>query len=148
MNLYKDIKVAVVNHQTVLAMILIQLSYAGMALISKAAFNEGMSPLVLNAYRQAIATIVLAPFAFLLERSFNKYRIQVTSHIATSIDLYSASAVDLETVFCFLDFQETNESPKKTQKPVMDLLESGQVAQSASAKAFMCSEVFDGNNNP
>ncbi|KAF3952175.1 hypothetical protein CMV_022246 [Castanea mollissima] len=37
-------------------------------LISKAAFNEGMSPLVLNAYGQAIATIVLVPFAFLLER--------------------------------------------------------------------------------
>lgn len=68
MNLYKAIKVAVVNHQTLLAMILIQLSYAGMALISKAAFNEGMSPLVLNAYRQAIATTVLVPFAFLLER--------------------------------------------------------------------------------
>lgn len=68
MNLYKAIKVAVVNHQTLLAMIFIQLSYAGMALISKAAFNEGVSPLVLSAYRQAIAPIVLALFAFLLER--------------------------------------------------------------------------------
>jgi hypothetical protein len=68
MNLYKAIEVAVVNHQALLAMISIQLSYAGMALITKTAFNEGMSPLVLNAYRQGIATIVLAPFAFLLER--------------------------------------------------------------------------------
>jgi len=68
MNLYKAIQVAVVNHQVLLAMIFIQLSYAGMALISKAAVNDGFSPLVFNAYRQAIATLVLAPFAFLLER--------------------------------------------------------------------------------
>ena len=68
MNLYEVIELAVVNHLPLLSMIVTQLSYAGMALITKAAFNEGMSPLVLNAYRQAIATVVLAPFAFLLER--------------------------------------------------------------------------------
>jgi hypothetical protein len=68
MNLYKVIELAVVNHLPLLSMIVTQLSYAGMALITKAAFNEGMSPLVLNAYRQAIATVVLAPFAFLFER--------------------------------------------------------------------------------
>lgn len=67
-NLYKAIQVAVVNHQALLAMISIQAAYAGMALISKAAINDGLSPLVFNAYRQAIATLVLAPFAFLLER--------------------------------------------------------------------------------
>jgi hypothetical protein len=39
-----------------------------MALVSKAAVNDGLSPLVFNAYRQAIATLVLAPFAFLFER--------------------------------------------------------------------------------
>ena len=52
--------------------------------------------------------------------------------------------MDLETVFCFLDFQEIKKSPRKMQKLVMDLLESGQAAQSTSAKAFMCNEVFDG----
>ena len=56
--------------------------------------------------------------------------------------------MDLEIVFYFLDFQEIKESPRKMQKPVMDLLESGQAAQSAFAKAFMCNEVFDGKNNP
>ncbi|KAK7834702.1 wat1-related protein [Quercus suber] len=60
-------------------MIFIQLSYAGMALISKAAFNEGVSPLVLSAYRQAIAPIVLALFAFLLER---------TTHCSLSFGLF------------------------------------------------------------
>ncbi|KAF5460447.1 hypothetical protein F2P56_020311 [Juglans regia] len=39
-----------------------------MAIISKAALNDGISPLVFNAYRQAIAALVLAPFALLLER--------------------------------------------------------------------------------
>ena len=46
--------------------------------------------------------------------------------------LYSASAEDLDMVVCFLDFQETKESPRKMQKPVVDLLESGQEAQLAS----------------
>jgi hypothetical protein len=41
-------------------------------------------------------------------------------------------------VVCFLDFQEINESPKKIQKPDIDLLVSGQLAQSESQKAFKC----------
>ena len=43
--------------------------------------------------------------------------------------LYSASTEDLETIDCFLDFHETNESPKNTQNPVVDLLVSTQDAQ-------------------
>ena len=54
------------------------------------------------------------------------------------MDLYSASADDLETVCCFLDFLEIRESPRKTQKLVNDLLVSGHEAQSASAKALIC----------
>ncbi|XP_040989790.1 WAT1-related protein At1g43650-like [Juglans microcarpa x Juglans regia] len=42
-----------------------------MAIISKAALNDGISPLVFNAYRQAIAALVLAPFALLFERRTN-----------------------------------------------------------------------------
>lgn len=33
----------------------------------------------------------------------------VSSHVKAAIDLYSASAEDLETVCCFLDFYETRE---------------------------------------
>ena len=60
------------------------------------------------------------------------------------MDLYYASAKDLETVCCFLDFHETNESPRKTQSPVTDLLVLGHDAESAFAKALRCnSEVVE-----
>lgn len=67
-SVYKALQVTVINRQALWAMIFIQFAYAGMALICKAALNDGISPLVFNAYRQAIATLVLAPFALLLER--------------------------------------------------------------------------------
>jgi hypothetical protein len=49
---------------------------------------------------------------------------------------YSASAEDLETVDCFLYFQDIKELSRKTQKLVMDRLVSTQPAQSESQKAF------------
>lgn len=51
-----------------LAMIIVQLGYAGMNITSKLAIQSGMQPLVLVAYRQIFATISLAPFAFWFER--------------------------------------------------------------------------------
>ncbi|XP_047937672.1 WAT1-related protein At1g43650-like [Salvia hispanica] len=51
-----------------LAMILIQVISAGMSLLSKAAITKGMDPYVFVVYRQAFATLALAPFAFFLER--------------------------------------------------------------------------------
>lgn len=51
-----------------IAVLIIQLIYAGMALLSKAAIDEGMNTYVFVAYRQAFATIFLAPFAFFLDR--------------------------------------------------------------------------------
>lgn len=50
------------------AMISLQFGYAGMNIISKVSLNNGMSHFVLVVYRHASATIVLAPFAFFLER--------------------------------------------------------------------------------
>jgi drug/metabolite transporter (DMT)-like permease len=50
------------------AMISLQFGYAGMNIISKVSLNRGMSHFVLVVYRHASATIVLAPFAFFLER--------------------------------------------------------------------------------
>jgi len=46
--------------------------------------------------------------------------------------LYSASTEERKTVTCFLDFQEIRVLPKKTTKPLIDLLLWGQEAQSAS----------------
>lgn len=51
-----------------LAMIVVQLAYAGMSLFSKSAIAKGMNPFVFVAYRQAFATLALLPFALFLER--------------------------------------------------------------------------------
>lgn len=56
------------NHKPYIAMLFIQFVYSGMALFSKAAISKGMNPYVFVVYRQAFATVVLAPFAFFLER--------------------------------------------------------------------------------
>lgn len=48
--------------------IIIQLIYTGMYVVSKAAFDEGMSTYVFIFYRQAAATVLLLPLAILLER--------------------------------------------------------------------------------
>lgn len=52
----------------VLAMISVQFGFAGMNIISKVALNQGMSHFVLVVYRHAVATLVLVPFAYVLER--------------------------------------------------------------------------------
>ncbi|KAI3499782.1 hypothetical protein L1887_35592 [Cichorium endivia] len=55
------------NKKPYLIVILIQLIYAGMFLVSKAVFDGGMSTIIFVFYRQAAATLFLAPFAFLIE---------------------------------------------------------------------------------
>ncbi|KAF1860839.1 hypothetical protein Lal_00000253 [Lupinus albus] len=52
-----------------LAMVLVQLGYAGMNITSKLAMQSGTNPLVLVAYRQIFGTLSLAPFAYWLERN-------------------------------------------------------------------------------
>ncbi|XP_049350966.1 WAT1-related protein At1g09380-like [Solanum verrucosum] len=49
-------------------MVLVQLGYAGTAIISKVVMDDGMDPYVHLSYRQIIATISIAPFAYLFER--------------------------------------------------------------------------------
>lgn len=50
-----------------LVVMIVQAIYAGMFLLSKAAFDGGMNNFVFVFYRQAAATIFLAPFAFCFE---------------------------------------------------------------------------------
>ena len=52
-----------------LAVTLLQSIYAGMEIIFKFALNEGMSQHVLIVYRYAVATVVTAAFATVLDRS-------------------------------------------------------------------------------
>lgn len=49
-------------------MISIQFIYAGMALFSKASITQDMNPYVFVVYRQAFASVALAPLAFFMER--------------------------------------------------------------------------------
>lgn len=51
-----------------LTMVIVQLGYAGMNIISKLAMDSGMNPFVHVAYRQVFATIAIAPFAYFMER--------------------------------------------------------------------------------
>ncbi|KAL7596506.1 hypothetical protein Lser_V15G28538 [Lactuca serriola] len=50
------------------AVVFIQFGFAGMYILSKLALNEGMSNYVFVVYRHAVATLVMAPFAILLDR--------------------------------------------------------------------------------
>ncbi|KAK9068498.1 hypothetical protein SSX86_012612 [Deinandra increscens subsp. villosa] len=50
------------------AVILLQIGFAGMDVISKVALNDGMNNYVFVVYRHAAATIVVAPFAIVLDR--------------------------------------------------------------------------------
>lgn len=51
-----------------LAMVSLQFGYAGMYVISLVSLNHGMNHYVLSVYRHIIAVLVIAPFAFVLER--------------------------------------------------------------------------------
>ena len=51
-------------------------------------------------------------------------------------------------MFCFLDLQDTNELPKKTQYPVVDLRVSGQPAQSESENALICRSEVEAYKSP
>ncbi|GKV05771.1 hypothetical protein SLEP1_g17740 [Rubroshorea leprosula] len=53
-----------------------------MDVLSKAALNQGMSNYVLVVYRQAVATIVIAPFATIFDK---KVRPKMTVAIFTKI---------------------------------------------------------------
>lgn len=59
--------VALSNVLPFLAMVAVQLGYAGMNITSKLAFDEGMKPLILVVYRQMVATIAIVPFVFFYE---------------------------------------------------------------------------------
>lgn len=48
--------------------IVIQLIYTGMFVVSKAAFDHGMSSYVFVFYRQAAGSVLLLPLALLLNR--------------------------------------------------------------------------------
>ncbi|KAH9648285.1 hypothetical protein KPL70_025526 [Citrus sinensis] len=68
--------------------------------------------------------------------SLSKELIQVISVLHRAIALYSDFAEDLAAIPCFLELYATRLSPKYTQYPLIDLLSSGSLAQSASESPF------------
>ncbi|KAI6695424.1 hypothetical protein NL676_023134 [Syzygium grande] len=59
-----------VDFMPFLAMVVVQVGYAGMNITSKLAMDSGMNPFVLVTYRQILATLATIPFALILERAF------------------------------------------------------------------------------
>ncbi|XP_010530196.2 PREDICTED: WAT1-related protein At4g08300-like [Tarenaya hassleriana] len=52
----------------ILAIISLQFGYAGMYIITMVSFNHGMNHWVLATYRHVVATVVMTPFALVIER--------------------------------------------------------------------------------
>ena len=56
-----------------LAAVLVQLTYTGFYVMSKAAFVEGVSTFVFIFYRQAAACVLLVPLAVIFERYTHRF---------------------------------------------------------------------------
>ncbi|XP_060973919.1 WAT1-related protein At4g30420-like [Cannabis sativa] len=69
------------EYKPAMAMFGLQFSYAGVALSTRAALLQGMSPSVFVFYRQAIATLVIAPFAYFTSILFQLILIYFNNHI-------------------------------------------------------------------
>ncbi|KAL7136505.1 hypothetical protein ABFS83_10G035600 [Erythranthe nasuta] len=87
-----------------LAVVFLQAGLAGMDIISKAALNEGMSNYVFVVYRHAVATIVIAPFAFALD---TKIRPKMTTSIFVKIMLMSLLEPVIDQNLYFLGMKYT-----------------------------------------
>lgn len=67
------------------AMVSLQFGYAGMYIISLVSLKRGMSHYVLATYRHVVATLVIAPFAIVLEKSLSLFHSHVRIYIYTDI---------------------------------------------------------------
>ena len=87
-----------------LAMVSLQFGYSGMYIITMVSFKHGMSHWVLSVYRHIVATLIMAPFAFFLERSFlssSNLSSQPFSSVfnSFSIHLIASSTCSFQRVF-------------------------------------------------
>ncbi|XP_062092719.1 WAT1-related protein At2g39510-like [Humulus lupulus] len=87
-----------------IAVIVLQFGYAGMSIIFKFALNQGISPHVLVAYRHAVATAVVAPFALVLER---KTRPKMTTSVFTKIMLLGLLEPVIDQNLCYTGLKFT-----------------------------------------
>ncbi|KAL6495783.1 hypothetical protein OROGR_030346 [Orobanche gracilis] len=87
-----------------LTMVIVQLGYAGMNIISKLAMDSGMNPLVHVAYRQIFATVAIAPFAYYMER---KTRPNMTLSIFFQIFICSVLGVTVNQITYFVGLKNS-----------------------------------------
>ncbi|KAM3736111.1 hypothetical protein ACB098_10G139000 [Castanea mollissima] len=80
----------------VLAIVLVQVGYAGLNIISMLAMQSGMNPLILVVYRLVFATIAIAPFAYFMEW---KTRPKITTPILFQLFLCSLTGGTGNMVF-------------------------------------------------
>lgn len=90
-----------------LLMVFLQFGSAGMYIISMVTLNQGMNRYVLVVYRNAIAAIVLAPFALVLER---KTRPKMTFPIFFQIMVLGFLEPILDQGFTYLGMKYTSAS--------------------------------------
>ncbi|OMO61054.1 Drug/metabolite transporter [Corchorus capsularis] len=72
------------DNKPVMAMVGVQLCYAGATLFTKAAILQGLSPRVLVVYRQALATLAVAPIAYISRVTINQNMYYEGLDLATS----------------------------------------------------------------
>ncbi|CAN8237078.1 unnamed protein product [Cochlearia groenlandica] len=87
------------------AMISLQFGYAGMNIITKISLNTGMSHYVLVVYRHAIATAVIAPFAFFFER---KYQPKITFSIFMQLFVLGLLGPVIDQNFYYMGLKYTS----------------------------------------
>ncbi|KAJ4839621.1 hypothetical protein Tsubulata_026013 [Turnera subulata] len=87
-----------------LAMVIVQVGFAGMNITSKLAMDSGMKPLVLVAYRQIFGTIAMVPFAYFFEW---KTRPNISLPLLFQIFLCSLTGITANQVFYFVGLQNS-----------------------------------------
>ncbi|RWR94524.1 WAT1-related protein [Cinnamomum micranthum f. kanehirae] len=88
----------------ILAMVIVQLIFAGMNVVSKLAMNSGLNPFVMTAYRQIVAVVFSGPFAYFWERNT---RPKITRTVLFQLFLSSLFGVTMNQCFYFLGLKLT-----------------------------------------
>ncbi|KAG9459867.1 hypothetical protein H6P81_004375 [Aristolochia fimbriata] len=86
-------------------MVMVQMGFAGLNIVSKLAMDSGMNPFVMVAYRQVIAAVLMIPFAYFWER---KTRPKITRLVLFQIFLCSLFGATTNQCMYFLGLKYTN----------------------------------------
>lgn len=88
-----------------LSQVAVQAAYAGMNILNKVALQHGMNHFVFVTYRQTVATLAIAPFAYVLERH---QRPPMTLSIFFQIFLLALCGITISQNFCLEGLYYTN----------------------------------------